>query len=88
MLWCHSHLVWLVFEASNPTCACFHFRKNFCDFFYIQATLLSNLPPAFILSHAKPLRCTLYEALCVCAEGITAVQGGILPTTVSRNGGQ
>ena len=28
------------------------------------------------------------EALCVCAEGITAVQGGVLPTTVSRNGGQ
>ena len=24
----------------------------------------------------------------VCAEGITAVQGGVLPTTVSRNGGQ
>ena len=24
MLWCHSHLVWLVFEASIPTYACFH----------------------------------------------------------------
>ena len=23
VLWCHSHLVWLVFEASIPTCACF-----------------------------------------------------------------
>ena len=22
-LWCHSHLVWLVFEASIPTCTCF-----------------------------------------------------------------
>ena len=24
LLWCHSHLVWLVFEGSIPTCACFH----------------------------------------------------------------
>ena len=24
VLWCHSHLVWLVFESSIPTCACFH----------------------------------------------------------------
>ena len=23
VLWCHSHLVWLVFEASIPTCTCF-----------------------------------------------------------------
>ena len=22
ILWCHSHLVWLVFEGSIPTCAC------------------------------------------------------------------
>ena len=28
VLWCHSHLVWLVFEASIPTCACFH-SENF-----------------------------------------------------------
>ena len=29
VLWCHSHLVWLVFEASIPTfaCTCFHERK-------------------------------------------------------------
>ena len=23
VLWCHSHLVWFVFEASIPTCTCF-----------------------------------------------------------------
>ena len=23
VLWCHSHLVWLVFEGSIPTCTCF-----------------------------------------------------------------
>ena len=28
LLWCHSHLVWLVFEGSIPTCACFH-SENF-----------------------------------------------------------
>ena len=27
VLWCRSHLVWLVFVGSIPTCACFHF----CD---------------------------------------------------------
>ena len=24
VLWCHLHLIWLVFEGSIPTCACFH----------------------------------------------------------------
>ena len=28
LLWCHSHLVWLVFEGSIPTCTCFH-SENF-----------------------------------------------------------
>ena len=28
VLWCRSHLVWLVFEGSIPTCACFH-SQNF-----------------------------------------------------------
>ena len=37
MLWCHSHLVWQVFEGSIPTCACF-LSENFfvtcsCCFF-------------------------------------------------------
>ena len=39
VLWCHSHLVWLVFEGSVPTCACFH-SVNFFDlllFFFFQA---------------------------------------------------
>jgi len=37
VLWGHSHLVWLVFEGSIPTCACFHegklFVTCFCCFF-------------------------------------------------------
>ena len=28
VLWCHSHLVWLVFEGPIPTCTCFH-AENF-----------------------------------------------------------
>ena len=28
VLWCRSHLVWLVFEGFIPTCACFH-SENF-----------------------------------------------------------
>ena len=29
MLWCHSHLVWLVFEGFISTCACFHSQNFF-----------------------------------------------------------
>ena len=29
VLWWRSHLVWLVFEGSIPTCACLHLAKNF-----------------------------------------------------------
>ena len=39
VLWCHSHLVWLVFEGSIPTCAGFHSENFFvtcsCCFFFI-----------------------------------------------------
>ena len=34
VLWCHSHLVWLVFEGSISTCACFH-SENFCGLFLL-----------------------------------------------------
>ena len=29
VLWCHSHFVWLVFEGSIPTCACFPLKNFF-----------------------------------------------------------
>ena len=29
ILWCHSHLVWLVLEGSIPSCACFHSENLF-----------------------------------------------------------
>ena len=39
VLWCHSHLVQLVFERSIPTCACFHSENFlvtcFCCFFLL-----------------------------------------------------
>ena len=38
VLWCRSHLVWLVFEGSIPTCACFSLENFFgtcsCCFFF------------------------------------------------------
>ena len=38
VLWCRSHLVWLVFEGSILTCACFHLENFFvtcsCYFFF------------------------------------------------------
>ena len=36
VLWCHSHLVWLVFEGSIPTCACFHSENFFCDLYKLD----------------------------------------------------
>ena len=41
LLWCHSHLVWLVFVGSIPTRACFH---SFCDFsLYQSLSKITNL---------------------------------------------
>ena len=38
VLWCRSHLVWLVFEGSIPTCACFHLETFFvtCSFHLLR----------------------------------------------------
>ena len=33
VLWCRSHLVWLVFEGSIPTCVCFHSENFFVTFY-------------------------------------------------------
>ena len=35
VLWCRSHLVWLVFEGSIPTCACFHLENFFVTCIYM-----------------------------------------------------
>ena len=29
VMWCHSHLFWLGFEGSIPTCTCFHLENFF-----------------------------------------------------------
>ena len=34
VLWCCSYLVWLVFEGSIPTWACFHFCDSFALFLF------------------------------------------------------
>ena len=38
VLWCRSHLVWLVFEGSIPTCAGFHSENFFVTFSYLHVT--------------------------------------------------
>ena len=45
-LWCHSHLVWLVFEVSIPTCTCFP-SENFL-WLVIIVCLISNDPTVFV----------------------------------------
>ena len=44
VLWCRPHLVWVVFEGSIPTCACFHLENFFvtcsCCFFFIFIFLI------------------------------------------------
>ena len=42
-LWCHSHLVWLVFEDSIPTCASFHSENVFLRLYYIYIYKHSKL---------------------------------------------
>ena len=41
VLWCCSHLVWLVFEGSIPTCACFH-SENFFVSWYMNQHISEN----------------------------------------------
>ena len=40
VLWCRSHLVWLVYEGSIPTCTCFPLENFFvtcsCWFFFLE----------------------------------------------------
>ena len=41
LLWCHFHLVWLVFESSIPTCACFH-SETFCVLYEIHTSIIDS----------------------------------------------
>ena len=40
LLWCHSHLVWLVFEGSIPTCTCFHSEIHILVVIDLYSTLI------------------------------------------------
>ena len=40
VLWCHSHLVWLVFEGSIPTCACFRSENFFVTLYIILSSIV------------------------------------------------
>ena len=63
VLWCCSYLVWLVFEGSIPTCACFHWENFFVTCTYKQSLVCKNE------SCSKALRGNhmLYHAYCKCA---------------------
>ena len=43
VLWCHSNLVLLVFEGSNPTCTCFCSENVFVTLYNHQPWLLVNM---------------------------------------------
>ena len=62
VLLCHPHLVWLVFEESIPTCACFH-SENILVTFIIVHIFLSyiGMQPVFLLEIANQVvqRCKL-----------------------------
>ena len=61
VLWCHSHLVWLVFEASIPTCTCFPSEN--------QNALPKNISTAIVkFSEMKP--CLLGNSLGSCVPSI------------------
>ena len=42
VLWCRSHLVWLVFEGSMPTCAGFHSENFFVTFLLHNVTAIHS----------------------------------------------
>ena len=55
---CHSHLVWLVFKDSTPTCACFHSGNSFgtcsfCIFVVVVVALLRILGKIEVGGEAK-----------------------------------
>ena len=52
VLWCRSHLGWLVFEGSIPTCACFHLE----NFFVTCSDLQSAFSHATYVSPARSHR--------------------------------
>ena len=46
LLWCHSHLVWLVFEGSIPTCACFHSENFLVTSVFVNVAISQQLNAA------------------------------------------
>ena len=72
VLWCHPHLVWLVFEGSIPTCTCFRSEKFFvtCSLCILHRWCLQ--PFIVCLTYAnvwesmgKPCSCTQFIQSCI-----------------------
>ena len=62
LLWCHSHLVWLVFEGSIPTCTCFHSENFFvtCICRYSRLRFRSKIPSRVFCVSLRNLRTFAY----------------------------
>ena len=76
VLWCHSRLVWLVFEASIPTCACFPSENFLCDLLHI----LTWSYPRGLLPKNAPLAtpCTgTIDKLINCCRNPTCIKTGL-----------
>ena len=79
VLWCHSHLVWLAFEGSISTCACFRSENFFVTF--------------YILGKSKSLRFEIMEFPTVvflpgayrATEGSFAVNASLFPLTLDTD---
>ena len=81
VLWCRSHLVWLVFERFIPTCACFHLENFFvtftlslinCNSFCIMSVTVLRSKCQALLSLVPRLVCGLEEkslvhTVCACS---------------------
>ena len=47
VLWCRSHLVWLVFKGSIPTCTCFHLENFFVTLYSTGGTEWLSYTPVY-----------------------------------------
>ena len=59
VLWCHSHLVWLVFEGSIHTCTCFHSKNRRERLVHTVRACAKNsviLSVKFIMTHKLSLQ--------------------------------
>ena len=75
MLWCRSHLVWLVFEGSIPTCAGFH-SENFFVTCYITNYIPAAQDPSLFCESRSGLRDYISPWYHFCIKAMFISKGG------------